>query len=210
MAKLSLQTLTARARLAPRGKPYATRLLPGVWLGYRAAQSGTGAWLVIASDGKGGQWQKRIAHADDKQAADGQAVLNYEQAALKARSLARGDANAAADRPATIREALTNYEADLAARGRNPYNARLVSSHLPLHLAEQPLSQITPSRCCAAGATACSKPGYCRRPLTGCSSRHGPLSRWRRRSTRASRRMRTHGAPDSPRSLAPLRRVMRC
>ena len=142
MAKLNLQTPTARARLAPRGKPYKVTLLPGVHLAYRAAQSGTGAWLVIASDGKGGQWQKRIAHADDKQPADGTAVLNYEQAALKARALARGDANAAADRPATINEAITAYEADLTARGRNSYNARLVRSHLPPHLAEQPLSQI--------------------------------------------------------------------
>jgi integrase len=143
MAKLNLQTPTARARLLPRGKPYKVTLLPGVHLAYRAAQSGTGAWLVIASDGKGGQWQKRIAHADDNQPADGQAVLNYEQAALKARGLARGDANAAADRPATISEALTAYAADLMARGRHPYNARWVRRHLPAHLAEQPLSQIT-------------------------------------------------------------------
>jgi hypothetical protein len=49
MAKLSLQTPTARARLAPRGKPYKVRLLPGVHLGYRAAQSGTGSWVVIAA-----------------------------------------------------------------------------------------------------------------------------------------------------------------
>jgi hypothetical protein len=143
MAKINLQTPTARARLAPRGKPYKTRLIPGVHLGYRAAQSGTGAWLVIASDGKGGQWQRVIAHADDKQTADGSAVLNYEQATHKARALARGDANAAAARPATIGEALDAYEADLTARGRNPANARIVRFHLPAHLAAQPLSQVT-------------------------------------------------------------------
>ena len=69
MPRLSpLQTPAGRARLAPRGKPYAARLIPGVWLGYRAAQSGTGAWVVIAADGKGGRWQKVIGHADDKQA----------------------------------------------------------------------------------------------------------------------------------------------
>ena len=39
MIKLNIQTPTARARLAPQGKPYKVRLLPGVWLGYRAAQS---------------------------------------------------------------------------------------------------------------------------------------------------------------------------
>jgi hypothetical protein len=143
VTKLNLQTPTSRARLTPRGKAYEVRLLPGVHLGYRAAQSGTGAWLVIAADGKGGRWQKRIAHADDKQPADGQAVLSYEQAALKARALARGDANAAADRPATIGDALGSYEADLTGRGRNGYNARLVRAHLPAHLAAQPLSQVT-------------------------------------------------------------------
>src|SRR5262245_5516979 len=143
MAKINLQTPTARARLAPRGKPYAVRLIPGVWLGYRAAQSGTGAWIVIAADGKGGRWQKVIAHADDKAASDGTAVLTYEQAANKARALARGDANAAADRPATISEAIASYEIDLAGRGANTYNARLVRTHLPLHLASQPLSQVT-------------------------------------------------------------------
>jgi hypothetical protein len=143
VAKLNLQTQTGRSRLTPRGKPYKVRLLPGVHLGYRAAQRGTGAWLVIAADGKGGQWQKVIGHADDKQAADGSAVLSYEQAALRARALARGDANAAADRPATIGETLDAYELDLQGRGRNSYNAALVRTHLPAHLAAQPLSQVT-------------------------------------------------------------------
>jgi len=143
MAKLNLQTPTARARLAPRGKPYKVRLIPGVHLAYRAAQSGTGAWVVIAADGKGAQWQKVIGHADDKQASDGTAVLTYEQAALRARALARGDANAAADRPASIRESISAYETDLSGRGRNSYNARLVLAHLPAHLAEQPLSLVT-------------------------------------------------------------------
>jgi integrase len=143
MAKINLQTPTARSRLAPQGKPYATRLIPGVWLGYRAAQSGTGAWVVIAANGEGGRWQKVIGHADDKQPSDGAAVLSYEQAALKARALARGDANAAADRAASIDEALATYEADLTARGQNPYNATGVRTHLPAHLLAQPLSQVT-------------------------------------------------------------------
>src|SRR6516165_6502922 len=143
MAKLNLQTPTSRGRLAPRDKPYAIRLIPGVWLGYRAARSGTGAWLVIAADGKGGRWQKVFGHADDKQPTDGVAVFDYEQAANKARALARGDANAAADRPVSISEAITAYEADLTARGRVAYNARWVAHHLPRHLAAQPLSQAT-------------------------------------------------------------------
>jgi hypothetical protein len=138
-----LQTRTARARLKPRDKPYAVRLLPGVWIAYRAAQSGTGTWVAIAADGKGGRWQKVIGHADDKQESDGTAVLTYEQAALRSRALARGDANAAADRPATINEAIASYETDLNGRGRSVYNAHWVTHHLPQHLATQPLSQVT-------------------------------------------------------------------
>src|SRR5215831_15565347 len=138
-----LQTAGGRARLKPRGKPYKVRLIPGVHLGYRAAQSGTGAWVVIASKGDGTYWTDAFAHADDKQPADGQKVLTYEQAALRARALARGDANAAADRPATISEAIASYETDLSGRGRNPYNARLVRTHLPPHLVAQPLSLVT-------------------------------------------------------------------
>jgi site-specific recombinase XerD len=114
-----------------------------VWLGYRAAQSGTGAWIVIASDGRSGYWTKAFAHADDRQKADGQAVLSYEQATHRARALARGDANAAADRPVTISEAVDAYEADLKGRGRRPYNAEWVRKHLPPHLAAQPLSTVT-------------------------------------------------------------------
>lgn len=71
MANLNLQTPTARARLTPRGKPYKVRLLPGVHLGYRAARSGTGAWVVIAANGKGSYWTDAFGHADDKQSADG-------------------------------------------------------------------------------------------------------------------------------------------
>ena len=143
MAKTNLQTPTSRARLTPRGRPYAVRLIPGVWVAYRAAQSGTGTWVVIAADGKGGRWQRVIGHADDRQASDGTAVLSYEQAANKARALARGDANAAADRPVTIAESLDAYAADLTGRGRAAYNARWVTHHLPQHLAAQPLSQVT-------------------------------------------------------------------
>jgi hypothetical protein len=141
--KLNLQTKTARRELAPRGKPYKIRLLPGVHLGYRAAQSGTGAWVVIAAKGDGSYWTEAFAHADDQQEADGQKVLNYEQAANRCRALARGDANAAADRPASVAEALDSYEADLTGRGKSAYNAQWTRHHLPPKLAPQPLALVT-------------------------------------------------------------------
>ena len=143
MAKLNLQTPTARKRLAPRGKPYKITLLPGVHLGYRAAQSGTGSWVVIAAKGDGSYWTDAFALADDQQDADGQKVLAYEQAANRCRALARGDANAAADRPATISDAIASYETDLTGRGRDAYNAPWVRGHLPPQLAAQPLALVT-------------------------------------------------------------------
>jgi integrase len=141
--KINLQTPTARKRLAPRGKPYKARLLPGVWIGYRAAQSGTGSWIVIAARGDGGYWTDAFAVADDQQPADGQKVLDYEQAANRCRALARGDANAATDKPATIGDAVDSYEVDLTGRGRSPYNAEWVRFHLPPQLAPQPLALVT-------------------------------------------------------------------
>jgi hypothetical protein len=43
----------------------------------------------------------------------------------------------------TIDQALTAYESDLQARGRNIYNAGAVRVHLPARLAPQPLSTVT-------------------------------------------------------------------
>jgi len=144
MASINLQTPTSRGRLTPQGKPYKVRLLPGVHLGYRRAQSGIGSWIVIASNGRGGQWTRAFGHADDgAQRADGAEVLTYEQAAIKARALARGDANAAADRPLTLLEALNAYESDLAGRGRNLHNATYVRSRLPVYLTNQALATVT-------------------------------------------------------------------
>ena len=69
-----------------------------------------------AADGKGGNWIKAFAIADDREDADGAKVLDFWQAQERARKLARGQ-DADAGRPATVDEALTDYAADLAVRG---------------------------------------------------------------------------------------------
>jgi integrase len=74
---------------------------------------------------------------------DGVKVLSFEQAVPMAKAEARGDSNAAADRPVTISEAIDAYGADLVGRGRSSYNAAYVKAHLPAHLAAQPLSMVT-------------------------------------------------------------------
>ena len=73
MAKLNLQN-KHRAPAAPRGVVQGPPL-PGVQ--YRTGpRSPAPGRFSDAADGKGGQWQKVIGHADDKQPADGTAVLD--------------------------------------------------------------------------------------------------------------------------------------
>ena len=101
---------------------------PGISLGYRR-NAGPGAWNVRAADGKGGNWIKSFAIADDHEDADGANVLTFWQAADKAKALARGQ-DADAGRPATVDEALTDYATDLAVRGAGPTNATGPRHHL--------------------------------------------------------------------------------
>ena len=135
-----LETATARRRLAPRKKPYWTRLSPGIALGYRR-NAGAGTWSVRVADG-GSEWIKRIALADDLEPAAPPAVLNYWQAVDAARALARRQPGDAVDesRPLTVAEALDRYESDLKARGGDPYNARHARLHLTGSILSKPVA----------------------------------------------------------------------
>src|SRR5271166_2830120 len=97
-----LETRTARQRLALRKKPYTARIAPGVRLGYRRNAT-AGTWSVIAADGRGGNWMKAFARADDFEEANGTAILTFWEAQDKARILARGskDADGEDDKPIT-------------------------------------------------------------------------------------------------------------
>jgi hypothetical protein len=132
-----LESATARRKLAVRKKPYYVRLSPGIAVGYRR-NTGAGTWTVRVAD-SGAEWIKRIALADDLELADGRAVLSYWQAIDQARALARRQPGDAVDesRPLTVAEALDRYEADLKARGGDPYNVR----HVRLHLTDSILSE---------------------------------------------------------------------
>jgi integrase len=124
-------------------KPYWQRLGPGLSLGYRRNDH-AGSWSIRAADGAGGEWLKRIGTADDYEAANGGDVLSYEEAVAEARRLYRGkDDTDAPSRPVTLDEALTRYEADLAARSSRPYNAKWARHHLTPSLLSKPLALIT-------------------------------------------------------------------
>ena len=68
--KLNLETSTARLKLKIQKKPYRSRLGPGLSLGYRRNE-GAGTWSIIAADGRGQEWLKKIGVADDHDPANG-------------------------------------------------------------------------------------------------------------------------------------------
>jgi integrase len=142
----ALENRTQRLKLAPRWKPYTVRVAPGVRLGYRRREVG-GGWSVIAADGKGGNWLKAFAHADDYETANGETVLDFWQAQDRARVLARGGGNnpdsASDTKPATVSEALDHYEADLRTRGGDVANVARVRTHLLRGLRQKPVALLT-------------------------------------------------------------------
>jgi integrase len=136
-----LETRTTRLKLPIRWKPYDfTTISPGIALGYRRNQS-AGVWVVRVADGRGGNWTKRVALADDFEAADGAHVLTWWQAIEAARKLARGSTDDG--RPATVAEAVNAYERDLIARGGDTANAKRIRKHLTPTLAAKPVAVLS-------------------------------------------------------------------
>jgi integrase len=136
-----LETRTARLKLKVRKKPYDfTSISAGIQLGYRRCR-GAGRWVVKVADGHGSYWTKRVAYADDHEDADGEHILSWWQAQDKARALARG--KDAGGRPATVAEALTDYERDLIARSASPANARRVHTLLSPTMLAKPVALLT-------------------------------------------------------------------
>jgi hypothetical protein len=127
-----------------RWKPYPVRIAPGVRLAYRRNET-AGRWSVIVADGKGSNWMKALAVADDYENANGDTVLDYWQAQDRARVLARGTDTAHADagKIATVASALDNYEADLKTRGGDLANVARVRVHLPKALSVKAVALLT-------------------------------------------------------------------
>jgi integrase len=93
----------------------------------------------------GVEWTKKIALADDLEGASPPHVLSYWQAIDTARALARRQPGEAIDesRPLTVAEALDRYEADLKARGGDPYNVRHVRLHLTGSILSKPVALLS-------------------------------------------------------------------
>ena len=143
----SLETRTARLKLAVRRKPYSgPSLARGVALLYRRNKT-NGTWVLKASDGHGAYWTQRFGLADDYDDSDNKNVLTFFEAQDAAKKLARGDDGTADIAPITVDGALKAYGRDLEARSANVYNARWPILHIPSALLSKPVALLTSVEC---------------------------------------------------------------
>ena len=80
-----LETRDARAKLAARSEPYWRQIVPGTFLGYRKGKRGA-AWIARQRQADG-YAEQRIGTPDDTGAADGDVVLTYAQAVVRAQAV---------------------------------------------------------------------------------------------------------------------------
>jgi integrase len=119
----SLETRTARSRLAVAHKPYFRLIEPGLHLGYRKLPSGPGTWVArrYSGDGRYSVQNLRTAEgeivlADDFADADGVRVLNFGQA----QQAARGPR--AASGGLTVGDVIARYLNYLRSDGRSAHS----------------------------------------------------------------------------------------
>ena len=136
----SLESRTARLKLAVRRRPYpGAKLARGKQMQYRR-NKGNGTWVLKVSDGHGKPWTKAFALADDFDDSDNKTILTFFEAQDLAKKLTRGEDGSADSAPITVDGALTAYRADLEARSANPYNAEWPRVHLTSVLLSKPVA----------------------------------------------------------------------
>jgi len=141
----SLETRTARLKLAVRRKPYSgPSLARGVTLQYRRNKT-NGTWVLKASNGHGKYWTKVIAEADDFDESNGSTILTFFEVQDVAKKLARGDDGTSDNAPISVDDALKAYRRDLEARSANPYNADWPRIHLSPALLTKPIQLLASS-----------------------------------------------------------------
>ena len=138
-----LENRTSRLKLGVRRKSYFVSLGAGLALGYRRNATGSGTWSIRASDKHGGAWLKAFAAADDFEESNNGSVLDFWQAQARGRELGR--AGEGEGRPVTVEQALTDYKADLEARGGAVGNVGRVRFSLPATLASKLVTLLTPT-----------------------------------------------------------------
>jgi integrase len=144
----TLDSRAARLMLAPRGEPYWRQVEKAVHVGYRRRPTGkAGTWVMRAfADGR--YKIDRLGNADDLFDADGSLVLNLWQAidAVRARMAKLGEPRrqeAGSTARTTVREALDDYEKDLAARNGDVSSVDRVRLHMPDKLITRAVGLLT-------------------------------------------------------------------
>src|SRR3954454_13448638 len=139
----SLESRTARLKLAVRRRPYpGAKLARGKQMQYRR-NKGNGTWSLKVSDGHGKPWTKAFAQADDFDESDNKTILTFFEAQDQAKKLTRGEDGRADSAPITIDGALKDYKRDLEARSANAYNAEHPRLHLTTALLAKPVALLT-------------------------------------------------------------------
>jgi integrase len=128
-----LDSRAARLKLAVRPDPYFRSVERGVHLGYRRRDNAAGTWVMRAFAGQNYKTD-RVAIADDLSDADGVTIFSYWQAidAVRARMAKLGDVvrrDAGPTTRTTVRQALDDYEKDLAARNGDTSSVDRVRLH---------------------------------------------------------------------------------
>jgi integrase len=118
---------TNRRKLKVQKKPHFMTIASGLALGYRR-NDGAGAWVVREAIGNGNSRLQKFATADDLEAADGGAIMNYAQALVHANRMKRSDKSN--KQLVTVEGAINAFQDDLKARGGNIHNATSVRRHL--------------------------------------------------------------------------------
>ena len=140
----SLETRTARLKLAVRRKPYpGPSLGRGIKLNYRRNRT-NGTWEIKVSDGHGKYWTKGFAQADDHDEANGKTILDVLRGAGHREATGARRRRSRYDRPDHGRSRARRLPARSDLARCELANADWPRRHLTAVLLSKPVQLLTP------------------------------------------------------------------